>query len=215
MTARRRIFRRSGSSRHPGSGRWRLLLPALALALAVWAGGFFSYAASIPREVGNPDQRTDAIVVLTGGSLRLEVGLRLLRAGLADRLLVSGVHPDVTREALLRLLPEWTESMNARIDIDYAANNTVGNASETAEWLRERGYRSLRLVTANYHLRRSLLEFRDAMPEIEIVPHPVFPEDFHLAEWWRWPGSAALIFSEYNKFLMAHLRLSLAGLIKG
>lgn len=211
MSPRRRIFRRSG----PSSRRWRFVLPALALALAVWAGGFLSYAASIPRAVENADRRTEAIVVLTGGSLRLEVGLHLLRTGLAERMLVSGVHPDVTREALLRLLPEWTESMNARIDIDYAANNTIGNASETAEWLRERGYRSLRLVTANYHLRRSLLEFRNAMPEIEIVPHPVFPEDFHLAEWWRWPGSAALIFSEYNKFLMARLRLSLAGLIKG
>lgn len=211
MPARRRIFHRPG----PSPRRWRLLLPMLALALAVWVGGFFSYAASIPRVVEDTDRQTDAIVVLTGGSLRLEVGLRLLQAGLAERLLVSGVNPEVSREALLRLLPEWTEALNARIDIDYAANNTVGNAAETAIWLREREYRSLRLVTANYHLRRSLLEFRDAMPGIDIVPHPVFPEDFHLEDWWRWPGSAALIFSEYNKFLMVHLRLSLAGLIKG
>lgn len=211
MSARRRIFHRPG----PPPQRWRLLLPALALVLAVWVGGFFNYAASIPRGVGDGAQRTDAIVVLTGGSLRLEVGLRLLQAGLADRLLVSGVNPGVTREALLRLMPEWTEALNAHIDIDYAANNTVGNAAETAVWLHERGYRSLRLVTANYHQRRSLLEFRDAMPDIDIVPHPVFPEDFHREDWWRWPGSAMLIFSEYNKFLMAHLRLSLAGLIKG
>ena len=209
--SRRRIFHRPG----PPPQRWRLLLPVLALVLAVWAGGFFNYVMMIPRSVENAQQRTDAIVVLTGGSLRLEVGLRLLQSGLAQRLLVSGVNPGVTREALLRLLPEWTEALNARIDIDYAANNTVGNAAETAEWLRERGYRSLRLVTANYHLRRSLLEFRDAMPEIDIVPHPVFPEDFHLEGWWRWPGSAMLIFSEYNKFLMAHLRLFLASLIKG
>jgi len=211
MPARRRIFHRPG----PSPRRWRLLLPILALALAVWAGGFFNYAASIPRVVEDTDRQTDAIVVLTGGSLRLEVGLRLLQAGLAERLLVSGVNPEVSREALLRLLPEWTEALNARIDIDYAANNTVGNAAETAIWLREREYRSLRLVTANYHLRRSLLEFRDAMPGIDIVPHPVFPEDFHLEDWWRWPGSAMLIFSEYNKVLMAHLRLSLAALIKG
>lgn len=211
FASRRRIFHRPG----PSPRRWRRLLPVLALVFAVWAGGFFTYAASIPRGVEDAKQRTDAIVVLTGGSLRLEAGLRLLQAGLAERLLVSGVNPGVTREALLLLLPEWTEALNAHIDIDYAANNTVGNATETALWLRERGYRSLRLVTANYHLRRSMLEFRTVMPGLDIVPHPVFPEDFHLEDWWRWPGSAMLIFSEYNKFLMAHLRLSLAGFIKG
>ncbi|MFN3461699.1 MAG: YdcF family protein, partial [Oceanibaculum sp.] len=196
-----------------GLGRFALHV-ALTL-LFVWFLGVMAFIAAIPLALRDATTRTDAIVVLTGGSLRLEVGLRLLQAGLAERLLVSGVNPEVSREALLRLLPEWTEALNARIDIDYAANNTVGNAAETAIWLREREYRSLRLVTANYHLRRSLLEFRDAMPGIDIVPHPVFPEDFHLEDWWRWPGSAALIFSEYNKFLMVHLRLSLAGLIKG
>ena len=71
---------------------------------------------------------------------------------------------------------------------------------------REQDLRSLRLVTAAYHMPRSLLEFRHAMPEIEIVPHPVFPENFKQRDWWRWPGSASLIVREYSKYLVARLR---------
>jgi uncharacterized SAM-binding protein YcdF (DUF218 family) len=77
--------------------------------------------------------------------------------------------------------------------------------------MREQGLGSLRLVTAAYHMPRSLLEFRRAMPEIEIVPHPVFPKHVKQRNWWRWPGSASLIISEYNKYLVALAR----GLLEG
>jgi uncharacterized SAM-binding protein YcdF (DUF218 family) len=92
-----------------------------------------------------------------------------------------------------------------------AADDTRGNAVETAAWIREQGFGSLRLVTANYHMPRSLLEFRHAMPDIEIVPHPVFPENFKQDEWWLWPGSASLLASEYSKYLVALLRTTFAG----
>ena len=42
--------------------------------------------------------------------------------------------------------------------------------------MRQRGYHSLRLVTGGYHMPRSLLEFSEALPEAEVVPHPVFPD---------------------------------------
>ena len=62
---------------------------------------------------------------------------------------------------------------------------------------------------------RSLLEFRVAMPEVDIVPHPVFPDHVKLDAWWRWPGTAVLIAGEYNKFLVAFAAYALRWLAGG
>jgi len=69
-----------------------------------------------------------------------------------------------------------------------------------------REYTSLRLVTAAYHMPRSLLEFQDAMPDIEIEPYPVFPVHVKQDKWWAWPGTMALTVTEYNKYIVASLR---------
>ena len=90
--------------------------------------------------------------------------------------------------------------------LGHAADNTLGNARETAQWMESEGYQSLRLVTASYHMPRSMLEFTRAMPEIEIVPNPVFPEFLHEAPWWQSRRSALLIASEYSKYLAAMVR---------
>ena len=71
--------------------------------------------------------------------------------------------------------------------------------------MRQHGYRSLRLVTGGYHMPRSLLEFSEALPEAEVVPHPVFPDRVKQASWWTRPGTAALIIGEYNKYLLTRL----------
>ena len=72
------------------------------------------------------------------------------------------------------------------------------------------GYTSLRLVTGNYHMPRSLIEFRREMPQVDIIPHAVFPAHVKTREWYRWPGTAALIIGEYNKILFAPLRWALS-----
>jgi uncharacterized SAM-binding protein YcdF (DUF218 family) len=73
--------------------------------------------------------------------------------------------------------------------------------------MRQQGYHSLRLVTAWYHMPRSLIEFERAMPEMEIVPHPVFPELVKPhQQWLAWRGAAALLIGEYEKYLAAILR---------
>ena len=64
----------------------------------------------------------------------------------------------------------------------------------------------MRLVTAGYHMLRSLREFSRVMPGVEVVPYPVFPETVHLDNWWQWPGTTALLFDEYVKFLASYLR---------
>ncbi|MDP6389418.1 MAG: YdcF family protein [Alphaproteobacteria bacterium] len=184
--------------------RRRLVAAVLAIAAAAaWLGGLLTFIGGIPRAVAAPERETDAIVVLTGGSLRLESGIRLLERGRAKKLFVSGVHRGVDVRELLRISRQAPEELDCCIVLGHRADDTAGNAAESAAWMRRQSYRSLRLVTASYHMPRSLLEFRVAMPEADIVPHPVFPDHVKLDAWWRWPGTAVLIAGEYNKFLVA------------
>ena len=187
----------------PSRGRVPLTLIGLAMAIAGWAIGLWLFAEAIPRTADIAPRQTDAIVVLTGGSGRMDVGLDLLARKKARKLLVSGVYRGVDVAELLRVSKQNPEEVECCIALGYSADSTYGNAQETADWMRENAFRSLRLVTANYHMQRSLLEFQTAMPDIEIVPHPVIPERVKLYRWWRWPGTAALIVSEYSKFLLA------------
>jgi uncharacterized SAM-binding protein YcdF (DUF218 family) len=190
--------------------RLRLLLEQAAaalLALAVlWLGGLLWFAHSIPDEVSDPGRETDAIVVLTGGSLRVESGLQLLASGMAKKLFVSGVGAGVDVGELLRVAGQSPDRIACCIVLGHAADNTYGNAVETAAWMKREGFHSLRLVTASYHMPRSLLEFARAMPEIEIIVHPVFPESVKQERWWAWPGTASLIVGEYSKYLLAVAR---------
>lgn len=176
------------------------------LASMAWLGGLVWFAALVPDRVDDADTATDAIVVLTGGSERLETGLRLLAERRAAKLFVSGVYGGVDVAQLLRLSRQVPDEIECCVALGYSAGNTQGNASETAAWMRAENYRSLRLVTANYHMPRSLLEFERAMPGVTILPHPVFPHSFKQRDWWRWPGTAYLIASEYMKYTLAALR---------
>lgn len=183
------------------------LAQMLALAALVWAAGLVWFASDIPREAPGDPRHTDAIVVLTGGSDRLATGLALLKQGLADKLFISGVPPGLTAAELLRAAHLDAGDEACCIELGHAASDTIGNADETANWVRTEGFHSLRLVTANYHMRRSLLEFRMALPGVTIVPQPVVPPSVHLKAWWRWPGTASLIVTEYTKYLLARMRL--------
>lgn len=187
--------------------RWlRRALVAGAVIALLWLGGLFWFVSQVPHESRPVEKRTDAIVVLTGGSERLETGLKLLAEGYAGKLFVSGVARGVDVTQLLRVARRRPDDLACCIAVGYAADNTAGNARETAEWMRAQGYSSMRLVTASYHMPRSLIEFRRAMPDVEIVPHAVFPPQFKRDSWWLWPGSAALLASEFNKYLVARLR---------
>ncbi len=181
-------------------------LAVLGLLAVIWTAGLFWFAATLETELEVSDRHTDAIVVLTGGSLRVDQGIELLSRGLADKLFVSGVAQGVDLKQLLKISRETPEDLSCCIALGYEADDTAGNARETAAWMEDQGYASLRLVTAAYHMPRSLLEFRRTMPDIEILPHPVFPAHVKQEDWWRWPGSTNLLVSEYSKYLIARMR---------
>jgi uncharacterized SAM-binding protein YcdF (DUF218 family) len=194
------------------------LLPALALS---WLAGLVWFAATVPDRVEDTTTHTDAIVVLTGGSERTATGIALLAQGLAGRLFISGVHRGVEVNDILRLAPlprsgatpdspiPTRAALARAIVLGHAADDTVGNAAETAAWMEAEHLHSLRLVTAAYHMRRGLWEFRQAMPEVRIIPNPVFPDMVKSRDWWRWPGTAALLAGEYTKYLGAIVRQGL------
>lgn len=182
----------------------RLGLGAAALFVA-YLGGLVWFADSMVNAVDDGATPTDAIVVLTGGSQRVQTGLQLLAAGKAKKLFVSGVYHGTDVAALLRVQRQSPDAVQCCLVLGHTADNTYGNALETAAWMRQEDFHSLRLVTANYHMRRALLEFSRAMPETRIIPHPVFPDTVR-ERWWAWPGTLDLIIGEYDKYLWALVR---------
>jgi uncharacterized SAM-binding protein YcdF (DUF218 family) len=196
--------------RHRRGQRPVLLAVLLVVAIiGLWGIGLWRFAAAIPTEVKDPTRETDAIVVLTGGSLRVESGLALLAAGKAQKLFVSGVYRGVDVTELLRVSRQSPDSVACCVVLGHAADNTLGNARETAEWMNAEGFHSLRLVTASYHMARSVLEFSRAMPGVEIVPNPVFPEFLRTHPWWSARATVTLLVNEYDKYLFARIRPAL------
>ncbi len=143
----------------------RLLFVTCLCGFLLWGGGLMWFVQQIPwRNMENPD-KTEAIVVLTGGKGRLDYALDLLVDGKGKKLFISGVETNVPLEDLFRenihkrLLPVLKDRA---IDIGYVARDTKGNALETSEWMEMQKFTSMRLVTANYHMPRSLFEFSPA-----------------------------------------------------
>ena len=185
----------------------RALLAAVALFALLWSGGLVWFADTAGEGSEQPDIATEAVVVPTGGSGRLEEGLRLLESGLAQALFVTGVAEGVeSAELRARYDPAlWA----CCVELGYEAEDTAANAREAAVWMADRDYTSLRLVTSGYHMPRAMLEFRSALPNATLVAHPVFPEHVKVEHWWRYRGTAALIASEFTKYLWALARRTL------
>jgi len=174
--------------------------------VGAWLAGFLLFVVQMPSQVDDVETHTDAIVVLTGGSERITTGLLLLDHGLADRLFVSGVHKGVDTVEILKVAhADLSKNVVSRIDLGHLADDTVGNADETAQWVKANSIRSVRLVTAAYHMQRSLWEFHRVMPDTKIIPHPVFPDHGRSGQ----IGYALLLASEYSKYAVARIRYTL------
>lgn len=179
-----------------------------AVAAAVLVLGFFIFAGVATRRTQTVEPRADAIVVLTGAEFRIAEGARLLQDNRGKRLLISGVHPRVTRGDLLRITHLPAATMDCCVDVDTKALDTRGNARETKAWIDRQGYRSIILVTSNFHMPRSITEFALAMPGVDVIPHPVVPRGFPEQAWWLHAGTARVLLAEYIKFLPTALRLA-------
>lgn len=193
-------------------GIGRFLVHIALLVLFVWLLGFMAFTAAIPLAVRDTDTRTDAIVVLTGGGDRLAEAFRLLEAGMAPRLLITGVAQGVSLQQVIDGLGNRRDAapnadlQSCCITLGYEAGNTVGNAAEGAAWVRANDVQSVRLVTANYHIQRSRLEFRRTLPDIELISNPVYPPEVQDGLWFLKPRVLGLLAGEYHKFVGAWIR---------
>jgi uncharacterized SAM-binding protein YcdF (DUF218 family) len=184
----------------------RLVLLIISGAALIWTAGLVAFSLSIPTKPSDRVSKTDAIVVLTGGSERIAEGLALLRAGLGKKLLVTGVAGGLSLADALDVSAEDLEDVACCVELGHTAADTAGNAQEAAHWMMREGFTSLRLVTGSYHMPRSLLEFERVMPEARIIANPVFPGHVKVEQWWRFRGTAGLIASEFAKYLGVTLR---------
>lgn len=169
---------------------------AIIAIISLWLGGLISFYQKIPAAQNQISKEYDAVIVLTGGKGRISEGMELLRDKKAYRMLISGVHEDTKIEQIAD-------------DIDFAsvtlgtkAYSTKGNAMESRKWIQKNEIGSIILVTANYHMPRSLSIFKREMPMLEIKPQPVFPEKFSRENWYKSWNSMRLIFTEYTKYLL-------------
>jgi uncharacterized SAM-binding protein YcdF (DUF218 family) len=197
----------------------RKALLVLLLLAAAWLGGFVHYVRELPDRPPVDLRPTDGIVVLTGGPARLDQAVALLAAGHARRLLISGVDARTGDPALKDTLGlargRGAELFACCIDTERQARDTVGNAQEIAAWARGHGYRSLRVVTADFHMPRSLLEIRRHGPGLVLVPHPVFSDNVRPSAWWRHAPSARTLSAEYSKLLVVWAKATVFDRIAG
>lgn len=182
--------------------RRRFWLRLLAAGAGAWVAGFVWFVHAAWRPPVTPP-RADGIVVLTGGAERVTVGLRLLQAGAADRLLISGVgraaeFPELAHRAGV------DRALAPRVVLGRAASDTRGNAAETSDWVAEHRLGSLIVVTAGYHMPRALAELRRRLPNVQLFPVTVQPPGMRDV---TDPTSWRLLAGEYTKFLAAELGL--------
>ncbi len=164
-----------------------------AFILLAWVLGFFAFAVFLPGPAG--DQKTDAIVVPTGGKGRIDRGLELLAQKQSSQLLVTGVDTDVKPGEFAAEYNVSDRVMKCCVTLGFDALDTKGNAAETAHWVAERKVKSLRLVTTDWHMRRAALELSHALPDDVIVVR-----DAVMSE-----PSLRILFLEYHKLIASYI----------
>jgi len=180
-------------------------IAALLVAVMLWGVGLMAFASRVQHSTPAADPgRAQGVVALTGGSnRRLQAAMVLLQEGRGRRLLISGVNRRATREQIRKDARAVAGPLyDCCVDLGFEAIDTLGNARETAQWARARGYDRLILVTADYHMPRALLELRGAMPRVQLTAYPVATEDVDARVWWRSPQSRRLMVVEYSKYLV-------------
>ena len=200
----------AAAGRRPRGWLRATIVGALALGFVGAGFGFVGFLSQLRGSEERPARNADGIVVLTGGSSRVQDAMELLAAGYGKRLLISGVHPTNDVHDLARTLPDNHKLLNCCVDLDRSAVNTRSNAAETRRWARERGFTSLIVVTSNYHMPRAIVELSHAMPDVTLVPFAVVGERWRDEPWWTSGATLRLLLSEYAKYVAAEVRVRLA-----
>ena len=179
------------------------LLGLLALLLLLWGAGLWAFAERVAASTpARAPAAADGVVALTGASnVRLEAAERLLEDDLGRRLLISGVNRAATRSDVKEVARGTGRIWDCCVDLGFRAETTRGNAQEIADWASYHRYRSLIVVTADYHMPRAVLELRAQAPRLDLRPYPVVT-DLSARRWWRTSNDAKRLTLEYCKYLV-------------
>lgn len=165
------------------------------LLLLIYALGFVLFAFTLGKPAPANAATTDAAVVLTGGPGRIEHAIDVLKAHKAKRLLIAGADPSVTKPDLVRRIAGSRKWIACCVDLGSESVDTRSNAEEAGRWLSNHNYKSLRLITSDWHMRRARYEFRKVLGDkYELVTDAV-----------RTEPSLITLFGEYNKYLLRRL----------
>src|SRR6202521_5543285 len=186
------------------------IVAALAMVFVGAGIGFVGFLSQLHGAEIRPAHNADGIVVLTGGSSRVSDAMELLAGGYGKRLLISGVHPTSGTSDISRSLPDNQSLLGCCVDLDHSAVNTRSNAAETRRWAHERGFKSLIVVTSNYHMPRAIVELSHAMPDVALIPFAVVGDKWRDEPWWTSGATLRLLLSEYVKYVAAEVRVRLA-----
>jgi len=177
-----------------------VLLVVLGLALA----SFQKFVLTLPNDETKLPAPIDGLVVATGGQLRIQKGVELLAGGKADRMLISGVGKGITKELLkenLAISNHQAHFFDCCVEIEFAATDTNGNAQATFEWMQKHALDDILLVSANYHLPRAELIFKQYLPENSVYFQAVNPPDLKLSAWYSNWQTTRLLLKEYLKYI--------------
>jgi uncharacterized SAM-binding protein YcdF (DUF218 family) len=202
-----RSTERSASSAWLRRLGWSALAFCAAAALSIGLG-FIWFVRQVPVEEVSLNRGADGIVALTGGASRITDAIELLASGRGKRLLISGAYRGTNSNEISRLNPEFERWVRCCVDFDRSLN-TLGNAMETKRWAESRGFRSLIVVTSNYHMPRALAEIAHQLPEVTLLPFPVVTDRQRAERWWVGWATTRLMVTEYLKFLFTKLRITL------
>ncbi len=163
----------------------------------LWLLGLAWFALTLPGP--RNDVRTDGVVVLTGGKGRLARGLFVLDKGWSKKMLVSGVDKSVKPAEFIAINKVPAKQLKCCIELGQQATDTVSNGAETANWIKQNGFRSVRLITSDWHMRRARLELDEALTgNTSVVTDGV-----------RTAPSLRVIMLEYHKYVLRRLSILL------
>ena len=165
------------------------------LLLILYALGFLLFGVTLGSPAPSGAAKTDAIVVITGGQGRIEHAVDMLGEGRGKRLLIAGADPSVTKDDLVRRLHGRRRLVQCCVDLGSESVDTRSNAEEARRWLAKKNYRSARLITSDWHMRRAAYEFdRHLDGKVEILEDAVRSEPNFMT-----------LFAEYNKYILRRL----------
>ncbi|MCX7864748.1 MAG: YdcF family protein [Novosphingobium sp.] len=170
-----------------------MLRRLLSFVVLIWLFGFLWFAIFLPGPHGAA--ASDAVVVLTGGEGRIARGLQALEQGWSRNLLVAGVDRDVTRAEFAAEYKVSPEVMACCVSLDWESLDTRSNAIEVSRWLARHRYRSVRLITTDWHMRRAAFELEQVKPKGVSIIRDSVPSR----------PSLQILFLEYHKLLARRL----------